>query len=218
MSFGYNPPPVTKDLYVWGQSLIAYLQRTASRLAFRRGDARASEEGVILWDEINGYPVVSKGGEFRQIVLADGYAMLAITDDVTAAAINTAYPLVWDSPASAIDGVTLSGSELTFAEGGFYAISFAAQIQSSSASTVNFWFWPRVNTVDVPGSTIKASLHNNGGTTVVSRTAIFYFDAGDVLQAMWAVDRLDGILSEEAATAFAPETPAVTLSITRVRA
>jgi len=218
VSYGYNPPPVTEPLRVWAQNVVTYLQRTASRLAFRRDDARTAEDGVILWDEANGYPVVSKGGVYRQVVLADGYAMLAITDDVTAAAINTAYPLVWDSPASAIDGVTLSGSQLTFAEGGFYAIAFAAQIQSSSASTVNFWFWPRVNTVDVPGSTIKASLHNNGGTNVVSRTAIFYFDAGDVLQAMWAVDRLAGILSEEAATAFAPETPAVTLSITRVRA
>jgi len=218
MSLGYNPPPLTPDLYVWGQSLIAYLQRTASRLAFRRGDARTSEDGVILWDEVNGYPVVSKAGSFRQIVLADGYSMLAITGDVVAAAINTAYPLTWDSPAIVGDGITLSGSELTFVESGFYAISFAAQIQSASAADVNFWFWPRVNTVDVPGSTIKSSLHNNGGTNVVSRTSIFYFDAGDVLQAMWAVDRLDGILSEEAATAFAPVTPAVTLSITRVRA
>jgi hypothetical protein len=36
----------------------------------------ATENGIILYDNVNGYPVVSKDGEFRQIVLADGYAFL----------------------------------------------------------------------------------------------------------------------------------------------
>ena len=53
MSNGYTPPPVTGDLQVWAQNIVSYLQRTASRLSFKRGDARAVENGIILWDEVN---------------------------------------------------------------------------------------------------------------------------------------------------------------------
>ena len=89
MSSGYTPPPVTGDIQVWAQNIVSYLQRTASRLAFKRADARAVEDGVLLWDEVNEYPVVSKNGEWRQIVLEDGQYAGGVTADQTAAAINT---------------------------------------------------------------------------------------------------------------------------------
>lgn len=212
------PPPVGPDIRVWANQLLTYLKRTASLLRYKDATMTPAIDGSIVWNEAEGYPEVAKGGVWRQIVLADGYAMLAVTADVTAAAADTAYPITWDTPALLGTGISLSGSEITFVEGGLYEVSFTAQVKSSTASTVNFWFWPRVNTVDAPGSTIKASLHNNGATTTVSRTAQFNFAAGDVLQAMWAVSDTNGILSEEAATAFAPETPAVTLSISRISA
>ena len=95
-------------------------------------------------------------------------------------------------------------------------VSFSAQIASTSASTVNFWFWPRVNGSDVSGSTMKNALHQNGAVLVVSRSAIFNFAAGDYLEAMWAVDSTDGFLDASAATAFAPAAPASTIAITRL--
>jgi hypothetical protein len=70
----------------------------------------------------------------------------------------------------------------------------------------------------VGGSTIVASLHNNGATIVVSRTAIFSFAAGDVLNVMWATDGANGLLKAHSATAYAPSAPSVTLAITRVQA
>jgi hypothetical protein len=219
MSLGYSPPPVTSPLDVWAQNVVTYLQRTASRLAFRRGDARTTEEGVILWDEANGYPVVSKGGEYRQIVLADGFAVLNQDANITAAATNTAYKVPLDLVVAG--GITLTGSpltEITFAEGGLYLLAFTAQCSSTSGSTVNFRFWPRINGADAPGSTIVASLHHSGATMVASRSAIFSVAAGDVLNVMWAVDRTSGYLHAHAATAYAPAAPSVTLAITRVRA
>ena len=212
-------PPVGPNLSLWANDLRRWLSRTMDSLTFKTAGAGApaDQDGVMLWDAAGGYPVVSKGGEWRQVVLADGYAMLAITADVTAAATNTAYALTWDS-VSANSGVSVSGSDVTFAEAGNYLITFTAQIASTSASTVNFWFWPRINGVNVSGSTMKASLHNNGATIVVARSALFTFAAGDDLTAMWATDSTSGFLSEEAATAFAPATPAVTMTITRVSA
>jgi len=209
-------PPIGPDLRQWGRQLSLYLQQNLAKLGFKTATDNPSENGVILWDEVNGYPVVSKNGEFRQIVLEDGQYAGGVTTDQTAASTNTAYALTYTS--SAADGITngTPASRLVFEEAGQYMISFSAQISSTSGSTVNFWFWPRVNGVDVAGSTMKNALHQNGATLVVSRSVIFNFAAGDYLEAMWAVDRTSGFLDATAATAFAPAAPASTIAITRL--
>lgn len=217
MRFGV--PPIGQDIRTWGEDLRRFLARFWDNVSFKADGATPTSNGILLWDDINGYPVISKNNEWRQIVLADGYAIFGQDADVTAASANTAYKIALDSISA--QGITLTGSpltEITFVEGGLYSIAFTAQIESTSGSAVNFRFWPRVNTVDVTGSTIVASLHNNGATIVVSRTAIFTFAAGDVLNVMWATDSTSGYLHAHAATAYAPAAPSVTVVITRVQA
>ena len=212
----YGAPPVGPDFKVWAEKFTAWINRTRSFLTHRREYDSAAEDGVILWDRENKYPVVSKDGEFVQIVLEDGQYAGAVTTDQTAAAINTAYALTYTS--SIADGVSngTPASRLVFAEAGQYMISFSAQIASTSSSTVNFWFWPRVNGTDVTGSTMKNALHQNNSVLVVSRSAIFDLQAGDYLEAMWAVDSTSGFLDATTATAFAPSAPASTIAITRL--
>lgn len=217
MRFGV--PPIGQDLRTWGEDLRRFLGRFWDNVSFKVDGATPTSNGVLLWDDVNGYPVISKNNEWRQIVLADGYAIFGQDADITAAAANTAYKIALDNISA--QGITLTGSpltEITFVEGGLYKISFTAQISSTSASQVNFRFWPRKNGTDVTGSTIVASLHNNGATFVVSRTAIFSFAAGDVLNVMWATDSINGYLHAHVATSYAPAAPSVTLSITRVQA
>ena len=212
----YGAPPVGPDFKVWAEKFTAWINRTRSFLTHRREYDSAAEDGVILWDRENKYPVVSKDGAFVQIVLEDGQYAGAVTTDQTAAAINTAYALTYTS--SIADGVSngTPASRLVFAEAGQYMISFSAQIASTSSSTVNFWFWPRVNGTDVTGSTMKNALHQNNSVLVVSRSAIFDLQAGDYLEAMWAVDSTSGFLDATTATAFAPSAPASTIAITRL--
>lgn len=213
------PPVIGERWQIWAEDLRRYLGRVQSQLSAREATSSATEDGVILWDRTNGYPVVSKGGVFRQILLADGYAILGQDADITAAAANTAYKVALDG--IALQGITLTGSpltDITFVETGLYSLSFTAQIASTSASQVDFRFWPRINNVDVTGSTIVASLHNNGATIVVSRTAIFSMTANDVLNVMWATTSTSGSLKAHAATSYAPASPSVTLAITRVQA
>lgn len=210
------PQPVGEDWRAWGGRLVRYMLRERPRLQFKTADSNPSENGIILWDEVNGYPVVSKNGEWVQVVLEDGNYSGGITSNQTAAAADTPYALTYT--ASVSNGITngTPASRLVFAEGGEYMVSFSAQIASTSASTVNFWFWPRVNGTDVAGSTMKNALHQNGSVLVVSRSAIFNFSAGDYLEAMWAVDSTSGYLDASAATAFAPAAPASTIAITRL--
>lgn len=213
-------PPVSGDSWrQWAQQVRAWLQRTRSILERYTSASRASEDGVILWDQDNGYPVVSLDGSFRQIVLADGYAFFGQDDDVTAALADTAYAITFDAPAMA-DGVALGtpASRIVFTEGGTYMLAFSAQVSSTSASTVEFRFWPRINGVDVSGSTIRANLHQNDASFVVSRSAVFQLSAGDYLEAMWAVSNTAGHLEAAPATAYAPSAPSTTLSVTRIRA
>jgi hypothetical protein len=220
MSYGFTPPPVTANIQVWAQNIVAYLQRVASRLQSKPANASAAENGVILWDASGGYPVISKGGEWRQVVLGDGHAIFAQDATITAAASNTAYAIEFDAPSLA-DGITKSGTNPTrivFSEGGLYRVSFTAQITSSSGSTLEFRFWPRVNGTNITGSTMVASLHNNGATIVVSRDSIFQFAADDYLEAMWATTSTNGSLLAHAATAYAPASPSATLVISRVQA
>jgi hypothetical protein len=219
MSAPNTAPPVTENLKQWAERFSRYVTNNLAKLTFKTADASPAENGVILWDDTNGYPVVSKDGEFRQIVLADGYAFLSQGADITAAATNTAYAITYDaSPMSS--GISLGSptSRIVFDEGGTYLLAFSAQITSTSGSTVAFRFWPRINGVDIAGSTMVANLHQNDSTTVISRTAIFQVSAGDYLEAMWAADSTSGYLHATAATAYAPSAPSTSLSITRIRA
>jgi len=212
-------PPITLDLAAWAENLRRYLGKALNQLDAKEQYSSAAENGVLLWDRINEYPVVSKDGVWRQIVLANGVAHLEITSDVTAASANTAYPLTFSIMAGSV-GVTLGtpASRIVFTEGGAYTLSFTAQTHSSSGSTVNFWFWPKLNGVDIVDSAMQNTLHQNNATMIISRTQIFNVNAGDYLEAYWATDQTQGSLQHHAANAFAPATPAATLAISRVNA
>lgn len=219
MSSPNSAPPVTENLKQWAERFSRYVTNNLAKLVFKTSDASPADNGVILWDDTSGYPVVSKDGEFRQIVLADGYAFLGQDADITAAAVDTAYAITYDTPAMS-SGISLGTppSRIVFAEGGTYLLAFSAQVTSTSSSTVSFRFWPKINSTDVPGSTIVTNLHQNDATTVVSRSAVFSVSAGDYLEVMWAVDSTSGYLHATAATAYAPSAPSTSLSITRIRA
>jgi len=212
------PSPTDNKWQTYVQRLSRYLVRTKDKLTQKTQDEVASDDGVILWDRENKYPVVSKDGVYKQIILQDGHAYLSRSTNVTAASANTAYAIQYDSPSDAV-GISLDGTDATkivFAEAGEYLLNFSAQMSTSTSSSVNFYFWARINGTDVAKSTMFNSLKQNSTTLVVSKSAIFEIEANDYLQAMWAVDDTTGILDATAATAFAPAAPATTLSIARI--
>ena len=220
-----NRPPaaIGGDWKLWGERLVSYIARNANKLQHKNNRETASDDGILMWDRENSYPVVSSAGVFRQIVLADGYAFLSQDNDITAAAADTDYAIVYDTPAAGLaEGITLGDSpnqsRIYFAEAGLYLLAFTAQVYSSSGSKVDFYFWPRINGVDVSSGATRASLHNNTQTKPVSKSAVINLDAGDYLESCWAVSSTNGSLEAFAATAFAPATPSVSLSITRIRA
>ena len=213
-------PPIGDNIKQWGENFKIYLRRQLPRLYFKTSTDNPSENGVILWDEDAGYPDVSKEGEFRQILLEGGHATFIRSTDVTAASADTAYSITYDAPSNGfkVSRDTTNNERIVFEEGGEYLISFTAEIRSSSASDVTFYFWPALNGTNVAGATIVTTLHQNGANLVVSRSAIFDVNDDDYLEVKWAVSSTNGSLNSTAATSFAPASPASTLAVTRIHA
>jgi len=211
------PDIIGNDWRTWGRRLLAYIAQTRSTLVQQNGDENAAEDGTIMWDRVYKYPVVSKNGEWRQIVLEDGHGDFTITSDVTPSLANTGYKLTYDA-SSTNKGITLGtpSTRIVFEETGEYLISFSAQISSTSGSTVHFYFWPSINGTNVDNSAMTTALHQNNATVVTSRTQIFTVAAGDYLEVNYMVDSSSGFLNYTAASSPVPAIPASTLSITRV--
>jgi len=209
-------PPLGPDWKQWGRQLTQYLQRNLSKLGFKTADDNPSENGVILWDNVNKYPVVSKDGEWRQIVLEDGHYDGTISTNQTAASINTAYSLTFTQDLA--EGITngTPASRLIVDEAGQYSVTYSMQMASISAATVTMWFWTRINGTDISKSAMENTLHQNGSTLVVTKSAILQLSAGDYIEIMWATDSTSGYLEAVAATGFAPATPSANISMVRL--
>jgi len=210
-------PPYTPDIQAWAENIRRFLGKALNQLDAKDQYSSAAEDGVILYDRVNGYPVVSKNGVWRQIVLEDGHGDFYINTDVTAASANTEYQLTYTAEASN-SGITLGSpaSRIVFGEAGQYVIAFSAQISSTSGSTVHFYFWPSVNGTDINNSAMTTALHQNNATLVTARTQVFTVSANDYLEVNWMTDSTNGFLNATAASSPVPNIPASTLSITRL--
>ena len=209
-------PPITENINQWAENMRRYLGRALDQLGFKETYSSASENGVLLWGNVNGYPVVSKNGEWRQVVLEDGHYDGTISTDQTAALINTAYALTFTQDLA--EGITSGtpASRLVVDEAGQYSVTYSMQMASTSASTVRMWFWVRINGTDIPKSAMENTLHQNGSTLVVTKSSILQLSAGDYIEVMWATNSTNGYLEAVAATAFAPATPSATISMVRL--
>lgn len=210
------PPPLGGSWREWAERLNNFIARTKNKLDFKLTGDSASEDGIMLWDASIDHMVVSTNGAFQPIPYGENsYGYFVDFTNQTASTINTATALTFNTSASShnvsIDGT--DASKIVFAKSGIYRLNFSAEITSNSASTVTFYFWPRVNGVNLANSTMVTTLHNNGQKKIISRSGVFDVNANDYLQSMFAVDSTSGSLSTTAATAFCPSSPSVTLSV-----
>jgi hypothetical protein len=217
------PPPPFGTLKQWGERLNSFLISTKDLLTFKTDDATAYRNGVMLWDDTNNYPVVSIDGVWTPLGIGGGtnqgsHGFFYDTTTQTATASDTAYAVTFNNSGLTNNISINSGdsSRIDFAKAGKYLITFTATMESTSASTKTVYFFPKVNGVDVANSGIISTVHENGQRKVVTRNGIFSFSAGDYLQAMWAVDDTDLYIEPESATAFAPATPSVTMTINEI--
>ena len=183
----------------------------------RAGDKRYADgtnwnpgqgENLYYYDGTNwiAYAGGSGAGDFVQV---------GDTTSHTASAINTPTAITLDTLAYS-QGISINStdtSKVEFTHSGTYYIHFSCLLESSSANSKDIWIFPRVNGVDIPGSTIFHTLADNGHKRTLSKGGIFEITAGDYLQAMFAVSSLALAIVPQPATSFAPSAPSASIEI-----
>jgi hypothetical protein len=225
MSTEIPPPPLGPNWNAWGERINSFLIRTRDRLRHQVADEKATDDGILMWDRSIEHVVVSLDDQWVPLAYGAnepdqgyGYGLFFNTIDHTHSVVETPDGITWDSTAYSknisVDGTYTS--RIVFAVAGKYMVNFTAQLNSQSANAKTFWFWPRINGTDIPGSTMRITLHDNNEAKTVARSGIFEVNAGDYLEAMWAVDSLDTALKSYAAETFCPAVPSVTLLVKNV--
>lgn len=219
MSQSFPPPPTGKLWSDWGIRLNSYLNRIRSQLQHKSGDESADTEGIFLYDPQIDHVVVSKDNEFEPLAFGhNSYGAFYTTATHSAATTNTPQAITWENTAYsadvAVDGTTTS--RIVFNYKGTYQIDFSCELISSNSSAKSIYIWPRINGTDIPFSTIVTSIDSNGTRLVASRSGIFEVEAGDYLEAVFAVTDTAMIIQGSAATAFAPAAPSATIAISEL--
>ena len=218
MSAEIPPVPQGSAWNIWGERLNQYLQRVRDKLNFKDADSRATQDGILLWDPVTQQVVVSHDGEWQGLGHND-YGSFYTTTTFTAAAANTAYPITWSNVAaeSHVTRDDTNTSRIYFDHAATFQIDFSCELYSTNSSAKSVYIFPRINGVDIPYSTIKHSITSNGESKVVSRSGIFTVEAGDYLEAVYAVTDTALTIQGSAATAFSPAAASATLMVTEVR-
>jgi hypothetical protein len=144
------------------------------------------------------------------------YGTFLNTGDHVATAANTPTNIPIDTVTKS-RGFTLTGttdSRITCSISGLYNFAVSYQITSTNASAKDIYFWIRRNGVDQPFTTRKQSITGNDVYQTFACNWTVSLTAGQYVQLMWAVSDVAVRLRHEDATAFAPSSPAVLLTVT----
>ncbi len=67
MSTQTPPPPLGVDWKPWGERLNSFLTTRRNKLQFYNADSKATQDGIIMWDEAQNAVVVSKNGAWVKL-------------------------------------------------------------------------------------------------------------------------------------------------------
>ena len=145
-----------------------------------------------------------------------GSATFASTVDVVPAQADTAYQVPFNTAITNSGGITLNPSDNTkieFAEGGTYLITGNIQLFSDLASSKVFYFIPSINGVTTGTKSARYTLHENSSHKSIGVSSALTLAAGDYIQANYAASDTNAWMDAASATAFAPATNAIQISI-----
>jgi len=145
------------------------------------------------------------------------YGQFASSVTQTAAAINTAYAVTFNTSAFQIQnqGVRLrtpSTSQIEVDAAGIYSFIFSVQLDKTAGGSAVFWVWWRVNGVNVPASASQIQIQGNNHEIFSSANIFLQLAAGDYVELMWAVSDTSVQLQFFPAAGVVPAIPSVILT------
>lgn len=117
------------------------------------------------------------------------------------------------------DGFSIvSGSRITAQYAGVYDLQFSTQIQKTQGgSAQDIYIWFRVNGTDVPDSTTKLTLANNGEFIVAAWNFFVNLSAGQYVEIMWySTDEHIELHYDASPIGTVPAIPSVIATINKV--
>lgn len=135
--------------------------------------------------------------------------------DQTAAAINTAYAMSFDTT-DLSNGVYIGSptSRVYVDRLGVYDIQFSAQLDKTSASKGNVWIWLDKNGTAVADSATQVTLQGSSAATVAAWNFLLQLNAGDYFRLMWSTDDVDCFIKHETSASPVPVVPSIILTVT----
>lgn len=143
------------------------------------------------------------------------YGSFYDTTDQTAAAINTAYAMTFNTTAIT-SGVTVGSptSRIYVDRAEVYNIQFSAQFINTAGGAHRVWVWLRKNGTNVADSSGAIKIEGNNTELVVAWNYLLEMNAGDYFELMWEVSDTAVTLHYDAATAVHPAIPSIILTVT----
>jgi hypothetical protein len=145
------------------------------------------------------------------------YGSFYDTTTQTAAAINTAYAMTFDTTEES-NGVSRGTptSRIVIANDGVYNIQFSAQLDKTAGATGNTYIWLDINGTSVPESGGTIAVQGTAARTIASWNYVVSLDAGQYFRIMWSTDDTRIRLLHNTAVSPCPAIPSVILTVTQV--
>jgi len=143
------------------------------------------------------------------------YGSFYDTSTQTAAVINTAYPITFNSTNISNGAYIGATTSQVFVDRiRIYNFEFSAQLIKASVGTGNVFIWYRVNGVNAANSARKVTLAGSSAVVVAAGNYVVKLNAGDYFELVFSTDDTGCQIVAVAATAPAPAIPSVILTAT----
>jgi hypothetical protein len=198
-----------------GYSETANVDAKVNSLAQATGvtpPAATESEIAVIQSQLQALALSPPPKEF----ISPRYGSFYDTTDQTAAAINTAYAMTFNTTDLSF-GVTRGSptSRISVDRPSIYNIQFSAQfINTSGGGAHRAWIWLRKNGTDVPDSATVLRFQGNNTEDVAAWNFLLQMNAGDYFELMWEVDDLGVSLHADPATGVHPAVPSIILTVT----
>ena len=143
------------------------------------------------------------------------YGSFFDTTTQTAAVINTAYPITFNTT-DITKGVYIGTptSRIYVDRVGTYNFQFSAQLNKASAASKHVFIWYRVNGVNAAHSAGKVTLSGSDAAVVAAWNYVVDLNAGDYFEMVWSTDDTACQILAVGAVAPAPAIPSIILTVT----
>jgi len=161
---------------------------------------------------------------YQAVQAGERYGSFYDTTTQSAAAINTAYAVTFNSAFTDAAGNTLAygvyigtpTSRIYVDITSTYNFQFSLQVTSSSGSAQAIYIWADVNGTAVPNSATKVTLQGSNAATVTAWNFVLNLQKGDYFRLMWSTDNTNVKITAFSNSSPVPAIPSAILTVTSI--